>query len=241
MKISLNHNKAISSQWFAVKNKGPEMDNSHLKKEKDSIQISGQARQLFSGMKAGNSMIDSLMKQRENLMEMKSNVRERAIESGKDMSSIEEELKTFDQQIAELDAQMAEILQKEREKALGKKSEEEKQMTPKTEEEALLTQAVSLDQTKTMDRVSNSLNREKRTLESQIAQDVKRGVNTEHKKNKVSTIEERLQKTSEQLNEKLQSLQEQKAEEAKEPSVLEKNTKKDKESDHNEYIAVKEQ
>lgn len=228
MKISLNHNKAVSSQWFAAKNKEPEMNNHHINKKKDSIQISGQARQLFSGMKAGNSIIDSLMKQREQLMEMKSNVRERAMEAGKDMSSIEDELKTFDQQIAELEAQMAEIQQKEREKALGKKANEGQQMTPKAEEEALLTQAVSLDQAEMMGRVSSSLEREKRTLESQIKQDIRRGVNTERKESKVSAMEERLQQTSEQLNEKLQSMQEQKAQEDEEP-VVEKNTKKDEE------------
>lgn len=228
MKISLNHNKAVSSQWFAVKSKEPETNNHHINKKKDSIQISGQARQLFSGMKAGNSIIDSLMKQREQLMEMKSNVRERAMEAGKDMSSIEDELKTFDQQIAELEAQMAEIQQKEREKALGKKANEEQQMTPKAEEEALLTQAVSLDQAEMMGRVSSSLEREKRTLESQIKQDIRRGVNTERKESKVSAMEERLQQTSEQLNEKLQSMQEQKTQEDEEP-VVEKNTKKDEE------------
>lgn len=228
MKISLNHNKAVSSQWFAVKSKEPEMNNHHINKKKDSIQISGQARQLFSGMKAGNSIIDSLMKQREQLMEMKSNVRERAMEAGKDMSSIEDELKTFDQQIADLEAQMAEIQQKEREKALGKKANEEQQMTPKADEEALLTHAVSLDQTEMMGRVSSSLEREKRTLESQIKQDIRRGVNTERKESKVSAMEERLQQTSEQLNDKLQSMQEQKAQEDEEP-VVEKNTKKDEE------------
>lgn len=226
MKISLDHNKSVSSQWFAVKSKEPETNNHHINKKKDSIQISGQARQLFSGMKAGNSIIDSLMKQREQLMEMKSNVRERAMEAGKDMSSIEDELKTFDQQIAELEAQMAEIQQKEGEKGLGKKANEEQQMTPKAE--ALLTQAVSLDQAEMMGRVSSSLEREKRTLESQIKQDIRRGVNTERKESKVSAMEERLQQTSEQLNEKLQSMQEQKTQEDEEP-VVEKNTKKDEE------------
>lgn len=203
MKISVN-TEAINSKWFVSQAKELNNNTSSTKENRDSINISAQAHHLFSGMKKDNqsSIIEGLMKQRESLMEMKEKFAERTLDEGKDISSIQEQLKEFEKQIAELDAQIAKQQTEERNKILGNDKKENAKSSPKSEEEELLTKAVTLDEVKSLDRVSNNLERKKNTLESEMKLDASRGINIERKQDTLIKIEDRIQTIREQINEK---------------------------------------
>lgn len=170
---------------------------------KDNISISSQARQLFNGMQGNKqySLIESLMKHRESLMEMKKSLTERTIDAGKDITSIQEQLKELEKQIAEIDNQIAKEQTEERNKALGNKEETEKSPS-KYEEDPFMTQISLLDQAKTFEQVSNFLAGQKRTLESEIDQDAKRGIFIEKKHKTLIELEDKIQTVQEQINEK---------------------------------------
>ncbi|MBP2242364.1 chromosome segregation ATPase [Cytobacillus eiseniae] len=206
MKISFN-NESIHRQWAAsapTKMIATDAVQNNTN-NKDNISISVQAHQLFNGGKnnKANSMIDSLMKQRESIMEMKNNLTERTIDSGKELSTIEEQLKEFNKQIADIDAQIAKQQLEERNKALGQGKEEKASSEPKSDEEKLITQATTFDQAKTLDQVSNQLERKKNTLESEIKQDKSRGIFSERKQELLNELEDKIETVQGQVQEKL--------------------------------------
>lgn len=154
--------------------------------QKDTLSIGLQARQLFNQHSNKNSLVDSLMKQRENLLDMKSNFTERALEQGEDPSNIQEQMKEFEKQLADIDAQIAQA-QKEKEKSTNDTEKDEK---TKTLEEAIFSHASSLEQTKTLHQMDRSLTREKAALESEMKLDAKRGVHSEHKAERLVKIDD---------------------------------------------------
>ncbi len=171
--------------------------------KQDGVYISSQSLQLFNGSKGQqkNSLIENLMKHRESLVEMKQNLTEKTLEAGKDITSIQEQLKEFEKQIAELDSKIVKQQMKEQEKALGKEKDVKKNETPQSEEEQLFTQAFALDQTQKMNHVFKGLEREKTTLESEMKLDANRGIYSERKQEKLIKLEEKLQTIQEQIKE----------------------------------------
>lgn len=172
---------------------------------KDTATISGQARQLFGNMQHGkqDSMIESLMKQREALMEQKSDLMQNTLDSGGDLSSIKEQLKDYEKQIADLDSQIAKNQAESRSNALGVNQDDEKK-TPKSEDEKLFTQALSLDQAEMLHGLAHKMEGQKTVMESEIAVDAKRGVNIEHKQERLSDLDRNLQSIQEKLTNNLQ-------------------------------------
>ncbi|MGE7661368.1 hypothetical protein ACQKL6_06560 [Peribacillus sp. NPDC097197] len=161
----------------------------------DTVTISGSSLQLFGQMQQKQtSMIESLMKQREGIQEMKSNLTERTLEKGGDISSIQEQLKQFEQQIAEIDHQMAEMEMEERQKALGKdeKSEEEKSAGTDTQA-SLMETSQAFDRIETVYQVKNSMEREHRSIASEMKMDTSRGVFSEAKSERLNVLEDRLE------------------------------------------------
>ncbi|AUJ23645.1 hypothetical protein [Virgibacillus dokdonensis] len=171
--------------------------------KKDGVYISSQSLQLFNGSKGQqkNFLIENLMKHRESLVEMKQNLTEKTLESGKDISSIQEQLKEFEKQIAELDNKIVKQQMEEQEKALGKEKDVKKNETPQSEEEQLFTQAFALDRTQKMSHVFKGLEREKNTLESEMKLDASRGIYSDRKQEKLIKLEEKLQTIQEQIKE----------------------------------------
>lgn len=175
---------------------------------KDTVTISGQARQLFGNMQQGrqDSMVESLMKQREALMEQKSDLMQNTLDSGGDLSSIKEQLKDYEKQIADIDSQIAEKQAETRSDALGLDKDKDEQ-APKSDEERLFTQAISLDQADMLHGLANKLEGQKRVMESEIEDDASRGVNVEHKQQNLSDLAENLQSIQEKISNNLQSIQ----------------------------------
>ena len=156
--------------------------------QKDTLSIGLQARQLFNQHSNKNSLVDSLMKQRENLLDMKSNLTERAFEKGEDPSNLQEQMKEFEKQLADIDTQIAQA-QKEKQDSTSNTEKDEK---PKTLEEAIFSHAGSLEQAKTLNQMDRSLIREKATLESEMKLDASRGVHSEYKAGRLAKIDDQM-------------------------------------------------
>lgn len=187
MKIQVEHKvNFIHANVTVMKNQ--EMQQQKQEQPKDSISIGVQARQLFGSHNKKSSLIESLMKQRENILEQKNKLTERALDKGNDLSSLKEQMKALEKQISDIDAQIAQ----EQKGKLENKTAESKESAPKTTEESIFSKADSLEQTKTLSRMGRTLSREKVSLESEMKIDAKRGVHSEFKSNRLEKLKEQM-------------------------------------------------
>ncbi len=199
MKIQLK--QTVHAMAFHSPTPKTQMIHKNDNKQKDTLSIGPQARQLFNQHANKNSLVDSLMKQRENLLDMKSNLTERALEKGEDPSSLQEQMKEFEKQLADIDAQIAQA-QKEKQDSKDDSKKEEK---PKTIEEAIFSQAGSIEQTKTLQKMDRSLTREKASLESEMKLDASRGVHSEYKAERLTKIDEQMAFVQDSLTDQVSS------------------------------------
>ena len=199
MKIQLQ--QKVHSLTFHAPTQKTQTFHKNDNQQKDTLSIGPQARQLFNQHSNKNSLVDSLMKQRENLLDMKSNLTERALEKGEAPSSIQEQMKEFEKQLAEIDAQIAQA-QKEKQESIN---DSKKEGNPKTIEEAIFSQVASLEQTKTLHQVNRSLMREKVSLESEMKLDAIRGVHSEHKADRLVKIDEQMSVVQDSVTQQVSS------------------------------------
>ncbi|WP_341323691.1 hypothetical protein NSQ62_09540 [Solibacillus sp. FSL H8-0523] len=197
MKISTQPKTRFITQ-VAIKH-AQESSFTRKNQQKDTLSIGLQARHLFNGQQQKNALMDSLMKQRESIQEMKSSLTERALEKGTDPSSIKEQMKALETQLADIDAQIAQT-QKQKQEQDAPTTKKEMNQTP---EEAIFSQAGSLEQTKTLHRIDRSLTREKAAIESEMKLDASRGVHSEYKANRLIKVEEQMTLVQEELSERI--------------------------------------
>lgn len=187
-----------------------EKQNSAAKQQRvkqDSVSISGKG-------KAAN-MIKGLQKQKQALLQRKSEVRAKALEEGKNAQEVNTLIETYDIQIKDIDAQIVKIQAEEAEKTA--KPKEYNKNTPKTKEQAekqkldsLTELSVNAEQADTMYSVKNSVDREARTLSSEIEMDKSYNIGQdfiEKKEEKLSQLEQKSQQLMEDVNEKLIEVQ----------------------------------
>lgn len=161
----------------------------------DTVTISGSSLQLFGHMQQKQpSMIEDLMKQREGIQEMKSNLTERTLEKGQDISSIQEQLKQFELQMTEIDQQITEIEMEERQRALGKvKKSEEEEWTGTDTEASLMKSSQAFNRIEKVYQVKNSMEREHRSIASEMKMDASRGVFSEAKSARLNDLKNRME------------------------------------------------
>lgn len=205
MKITHDSNSTNFIKLSNVSSNRPKMIQQNALNRKDTLTIGQQARNLFKGQQAKTSLIESLMKQRESVQQMKSDLSERTLENGGDLSSIKEQLKDFEKQIAEIDAQIAEQQMEEQKKAPNQKDQEIKKEQPANSMEDILGKSVSLDQMETLELSRNSLGREQNRLESEVALDARRGIFIDKKYEKLSDLEDRIQTVQEKVADHIQN------------------------------------
>lgn len=187
-----------------------EKQNSAAKQQRvkqDSVSISGKG-------KAAN-MIKGLQKQKQALLQRKSEVRAKALEEGKNAQEVNTLIETYDIQIKDIDAQIVKIQAEEAEKTA--KPKEYNKNTPKTKEQAekqklasLTELSVNAEQADTMYSVKNSVDREARTLSSEIEMDKSYNIGQdfiEKKEEKLSQLEQKSQQLMEDVNGKLIEVQ----------------------------------
>lgn len=161
--------------------------------QKDTVSISAQGNTLFHkkrGKSSKNPLIESLLKQRESIEKMKTDLTDRTLNKGQNISTIKEQLKEFEKQISDIDKKIAEEEIKQRSNALGKNENNSKKSEQhQTETDQLLTHAKMLKQIKNFAKVKNALNTKVNTLKSEIATDAGRGVFSDLKYNQLNDLE----------------------------------------------------
>ena len=179
-------------------------------KQGDRIQIGAQARQLFDTSKQQSSVMEQLMKKREQIQEMRSNLIERTLEKGMDLSVIKEQLKEIDKQIQDVEMNMLKQQMKEREKALEElKKENEKPQEKKREEttDRLIEHGVSLDQMQLLNQSKSILDGERNTIKIELELDAHRfwdvDPTAESKGKKLANLDKRISDITDQLGERL--------------------------------------
>lgn len=165
------------------------------KVQRDTIFISNEARQQFG--QNTSSLIENLMKQRDKVQEMKSNLTERTLENGDDLSTVKEQLAQFDEQIAEIEQQLLAIEEQKRQKEQREKEEKIAATQPKQNSEdvqmtSLMQSAQSLQRAEGLERVKGILKRDHTRLNIEARNDASRGVFLESKQEKIQDLEKRM-------------------------------------------------
>ena len=177
--------------------------------QQDKLTVGQQARNLFKGQQEKTNLIENLLKQRESIQEMKQKLTDRTLESGQGLSTIKDQLKEYDQQIEEINAQITKEQQAEIEQMKEKQEEAAKKKETKNETESLIDKSASLEQVKNLDKVKQSLVRERKVLENEVKLDAKRGVFSELKQKRLSQLNEGIQKADAHTAEILEKSNEQ--------------------------------
>ncbi len=160
-------NRGLYEKNFAIK--GSEQQGG---KDSDSISISSLGK--------AKSLIESLTKQKEKIIENKNELIGRTLEKGGSMDSIKARLETFEEQIKNIDNQIAQITSEQ----LKQQVEEQKKVAykkPKTEDEveterlhSMVNMSSSLDQAKVVSSVKTKVEGELRVLGTEIKLDASR-------------------------------------------------------------------
>ena len=168
-----------------------------------------------------NNVLESLMKQKENLMDSKSAIMEKALKDGDNPSSIKEKLKDIDKQIEEIDKQMNKVQLEEQRKALQiedkdkdktnkisneASTEDVKKGISKDEMNSMLSLSGSLSQAKVLSSQRTSMSGEARVLKCEIKIDEERGINPINKKKHVAQLEENIENISEKISDNLKEV-----------------------------------
>lgn len=176
---------------------------SQNQKTQDTLTIGQQARQLFQSTSQSSNAMENLMKQRQHIQEMRSNLVERTLEDGQGVSTIKEQLKEFDKQIREIESEIAKEKMGKQEESTEEKDKAIESERPSSTMDQMIQSSVSLQHAKSITQAKGGLEREERTLKSEIKLDASRGVHIESKAERLSTIEERITKLNTQLAEQL--------------------------------------
>ena len=172
MKINENVGRQTSSFHIQTNNRNPlqrgqTIGFNKLNRDKVSISPKGNA----------NSQIQDLIKQKQSITEQKDKLVISTLEQGGTLSSISEQLEVYDQQIKMLDEQVGEIMKKDVENKSEKKADIGIYKPPTEEDiqnEKLNTISKlsnELEQGKIVLAVKSKVDREARTLESEIKLD----------------------------------------------------------------------
>lgn len=186
--------------------KNPTIKDNGTQELKDTVSISplGKAK----------SLVESLMKQKQNIIESKNDLIGRTLEKGENIDSIKSQLEDFDEQIKNIDEQIAQTISKQ----LKQQTEEQKKVKDKkakTEEEvqnerlnSIVSLSSGLSQAKTVYSVKNKVDGESRVLKMEIKLDESRGKATIPKKQRLSDLQKQSDNLTTQINEKLNELNE---------------------------------
>lgn len=181
--------------------------------------------------KSSSNMIENLQKQKQALMDKKSEVRAKALQDGKSAQQIDALIETYDMQIKNIDMQIARIQTEQTEKIAEQTEQNPKHTEPKTEEELQKQQLSSLtklathaQQADTMYAVKKEIDGQANVLKSEIELDKAHGVGKEtierkqgelakmelRSDNIMNTIGEKIEKTNQIAQKNIQLSEQQK-------------------------------
>ncbi|MBE1556220.1 hypothetical protein [Sporosarcina limicola] len=183
--------------------------------KRDSIIISDEARaRLGNWQERSASMIESLMEKRQKVQEAKSNLVERTLEAGEELSTIKEQLGAFDEQIAEIEGQMSAIEAQKRERE-QREQEEKQQAAAETQEKSEIEQLTSLlqsvqflEQINALKQVKVPIENVHRRLKTEMRNDMERGTFIESKAKKIAELAGRMQNLDSEMNNQIRKAKE---------------------------------
>ncbi len=172
--MKMNFNPIVQNQIFnvyrinqsAVQKNGKVGDVSAEKGRKDMAFVSPQGKR--------GSLIETLMKQKMNIMEQKDSLISSAKKEGKSMESIKSQLDVYEKQLKDIEDQISKAMTKEMEKQAEKKKKDE----PKTEQELenerlanVMDLSLGLEKAEMVSSVKARVDGEARVLKSEIELD----------------------------------------------------------------------
>lgn len=189
--------------------------NQNTKAQKGAAQQPKQDKVSISAKGKTSNIIEGLQKQKQALMQRKSEIRAKALEEGKSAQEINALVETYDMQIKNIDAQIARVKTEEMEETT--KPKEYDKNTPKTKQEAekqkmadLTKLSVNAEQVDTIYSVKKSVEGEARVLESEIQLDKSRNVGKElieNKEEKLTELQNQSEKLMRDIGKKLEEVQ----------------------------------
>ena len=172
--MKLNFNLVVQNRFFnvyrinqsAAQKNGKVGDDLAEKGRKDMAIISSQGKR--------ESLIETLMKQKMNIMEQKDSLISSAKKEGKSMESIKSQLEVYEKQLKDIEDQISKAMTKEMEKQAEKKKKDE----PKTEQEIenerlanVMDLSLGLQKAEMVSAVKARVDGEARVLKSEIELD----------------------------------------------------------------------
>lgn len=183
--------------------------------KRDSIIISDEAKaRLGDWRERSANMIESLMEKRQKIQEAKSDLVERTLEAGEELSTIKEQLAEFEEQISEIEGQMSAIEAQKREREQREK-EEKQQAAIKTQEKSetvqftsLIQSVQSLERISALKQVKVPIENAHRRLKTEMRNDVERGMFVESKAKKIDELAGRIRSLDSEMNNQVRKAQE---------------------------------
>lgn len=207
--MKLNFNPIVQNQIFnvyrinqsAVQKNGKVGDASAEKGRKDMAFISPQGKR--------ESLIETLMKQKMNIMEQKDDLISSAKKEGKSMESIKSQLEVYEKQLKDIEDQISKAMTKEMEKQAEKKKKDE----PKTEQEIenerlanVMDLSLGLQKAEMVSSVKARVDEEAHVLKSEIELDKLHDPSEETSKEMITEKEGQLADLEQKSNELLSDI-----------------------------------
>lgn len=207
MRVNINidrHNNFLNAHYLnRTLNHSSSAQKSERQEQKEAVSVS------ISPLGKANSLVEVLMKQKQQIIENKNDLIGKTLEKGEGMDSIKSQLENYEEQLKDIDAQITQIMteysRQETEKQKGITYE-----APKTEKgyqtelsNTILGSSSSLNQTQVVSSAKNRIDGEARVLESEIKLDGARGGASTSKKERLAELQKQSANISAQIGEDL--------------------------------------
>lgn len=183
------------------------MLNNEIIPQNDTVSISPLGK--------SKSIINSLLDQKQKIIETKNELISKTLEQGGDLVDIKTQLKSFEEQLENIDEQIAQISAEQMKQQAEKQQIEIKKETkkPVTEQDAqanrlnaLINLSSGLAKTEGLSLAKAKIDGEERVLLSEIKIDETRGAATEHKKERLADLKKQSADLASQLNSNLSEI-----------------------------------
>lgn len=200
-----NMNIGMQKSFLHIRHVNPGLNQNKVAMEggkqqglKDILSISSRGK--------ASSFIESLMKQKQNITEMKDKLVGKTLEKGGDMDSIKVQLEYFEEQLKNIDEQIAQTIAEQSKK----QAEAQKEIIykkPNTESEIqterlnfVVDLSTKLIQTQALSSVKTRIDGESRVLEMEIKLDESRGGASTSKKERLGHLKQQSANIATQMN-----------------------------------------
>lgn len=216
----MNIAKVTSTNFSYSSNTDFSNSNNTNKTDKHDTVNKNSINKSLIGKPKKNSLLENLMKQKENLTDSKNTLIENASKNGDDPSSVKEKLKEINKQIEEIDKQINNLQLEDQRKALGideknKKNEHSKQKQNKDSSDNtqtdnstsnILDLSNGLTTAKALSSQRKILSGNARVLDNEIKTDEKRGIDPIRKKECLAKMNDNIEKITKKLGKQINDM-----------------------------------